>query len=131
MSQLTLTRQHKILISVCLAVVAGALLFVLDPVQHRFMPKCIFKLLTGLDCPGCGFQRAVHALLHGHFMEALRYNLFFAVAIPYLLALLCAHTVLPRNVRNKALLILEGRVACYVYVVTFTAWFIIRNILHI
>ena len=131
MSQLTLTRQHKILIAVCLAVVAGALLFVLDPVQHRFMPKCIFKLLTGLDCPGCGFQRAVHALLHGHFMEALRYNLFFAVAIPYLLALLSAHTVLPRNVRNKALLILEGRVACYVYVVTFTAWFIIRNILHI
>lgn len=109
----------------------GALLYVLDPVQHKFMPKCIFKLLTGLDCPGCGFQRAVHALLHGHFLQALRYNLFFAVAIPYLLALLTAHTILPQGRRDKALNILEGRIACWVYVITFTAWFIIRNILHI
>ena len=27
--------------------------------------KCTFKLLTGYDCPGCGSQRALHAMLHG------------------------------------------------------------------
>ena len=35
-----------------------------------FMPHCTFKALTGYDCPGCGFQRALHAALHGEFAMA-------------------------------------------------------------
>src|ERR1700744_3658522 len=27
--------------------------------------KCPFKYLTGIDCPGCGFQRSVLALMNG------------------------------------------------------------------
>src|ERR1700712_1765683 len=27
--------------------------------------RCPFKYLTGIDCPGCGFQRAVIALIQG------------------------------------------------------------------
>jgi hypothetical protein len=32
--------------------------------QHHLLP-CPFKYLTGIDCPGCGFQRAVIALVQG------------------------------------------------------------------
>ena len=45
-----------------------------DPAQYAFFPKCTFHSLTGLDCPGCGGQRALHQLLHGNFTDAFRYN---------------------------------------------------------
>ncbi|WP_354355578.1 DUF2752 domain-containing protein [Pedobacter sp. UYP30] len=32
--------------------------------------SCPFKALTGIDCPGCGFQRSVIALCEGHFLES-------------------------------------------------------------
>ena len=44
--------------------------------------KCIFKLLTGYDCPGCGSQRAFHAILHGNFAAAWAYNPMVFFAIP-------------------------------------------------
>lgn len=34
--------------------------------------KCPFKYLTGIDCPGCGFQRSVIALLNGNLHQSLR-----------------------------------------------------------
>lgn len=95
------------------------------------MPKCIFKLVTGYDCPGCGFQRAIHALLHGHIAEAIRYNLFFAIGFPYLLALLFARHVLPVSKQQKIIAVLEGKVMIYTYIILTILWFFIRNILNI
>lgn len=49
---------------------------------------CVFKTLTGYDCPGCGAQRALHAALHGRFAEALSFNpliFFIAPAAIYLI----------------------------------------------
>lgn len=70
--------------------VACVVLYYLDPVKYVFMPKCPFKMLTGLDCPGCGFQRAMHALLHGHVMQAIRFNFslssLFLTSLPLLSA---------------------------------------------
>jgi hypothetical protein len=36
--------------------------------------RCPFAALTHMPCPGCGSTRAVLALLHLHFGEALRFN---------------------------------------------------------
>jgi len=33
--------------------------------------RCPFKYLTGIDCPGCGFQRALIALVQGNFHQSL------------------------------------------------------------
>lgn len=46
-------------------------------------PSCVFHRLTGYDCPGCGTQRAVHALLQGRVADAWKANaaLFFAVPV--------------------------------------------------
>jgi len=33
--------------------------------------RCPFKYLTGIDCPGCGFQRSVLALISGDLHKSL------------------------------------------------------------
>lgn len=38
-----------------------------------FLP-CPLRVTTGLLCPGCGSQRAVHYFLHGAFAKAWHYN---------------------------------------------------------
>ena len=34
-----------------------------NPSDFKLFPKCPFYVLTGLKCPGCGTQRAIHCLL--------------------------------------------------------------------
>ncbi len=60
--------------------VAGILYYLLDPVtQGHWLPHCRVRQLTGYACPGCGAQRALHALLHGRVVEAAGYNLLLAI----------------------------------------------------
>lgn len=56
-----------------------------DPGNCVFLPKCMFHEVTGFYCPGCGNTRALHALLHGHIIQSLHYNLLL---IPTLLTVL-------------------------------------------
>ncbi len=53
------------------------------PGNHAFVP-CPFKLLTGLDCPGCGATRATWAMVHGHPLRALGYNTLWCLLVPLL-----------------------------------------------
>ena len=64
---------------------AIAVYSIFDPESSVFWPKCPFHLLTGLECPGCGSQRAIHSLLNGDLLSAIHYNLLLVLAIPYLL----------------------------------------------
>ncbi|HEY5803667.1 MAG TPA: DUF2752 domain-containing protein [Lysobacter sp.] len=48
-------------------------------------PPCLFHLITGLYCPGCGVTRALHALSHGDPGGAWAMN---PLLLPGLLALL-------------------------------------------
>lgn len=59
--------------------------FVVDPMKYALFPECPFYALTGLYCPGCGTQRAIHAILHGQVFEALGYNLLACMALPFIL----------------------------------------------
>lgn len=79
----------KISLAGILAVVGGlmAVLFLYDPVRVPIYPQCVFHRVTGLDCPGCGSLRALHALLHGEFSAALHFNAFLILSLPLVLAL--------------------------------------------
>jgi hypothetical protein len=37
---------------------------------------CPFKVITGIDCPGCGMTRAMTSLIDGHPGDAVLYNPF-------------------------------------------------------
>ena len=91
-----------VVISVAAAIILTAAIFLysaFDPADSVFWPKCPFYLLTGLECPGCGSQRAIHSLLNGDPVSAMHYNLLLVLAIPYLL--LYAVLVIALKVRNR------------------------------
>ena len=107
------------------AALAGALLLplgiaallLLDPVATPFFPRCPFFALTGLQCPGCGTARALHAALHGRFAEALRFN----AALPATLALLAYCIAFPRCARRPAF--------AWSVLALVLAWGVLRNVL--
>ena len=78
-------RKWWIIGAVAVIVIAGIAIYsTFDPSTVRFFPRCTFLTLTGLKCPGCGTQRAVHALLHGNFLEAVRFNAMMVASVPLL-----------------------------------------------
>jgi len=66
------------------AVPAAAVLYLYNPLEVGFYPRCVLFLVTGICWPGCGVLRATHALLHGHVGASLGYNALFVVALPFL-----------------------------------------------
>ena|SRR5687768_15786548 len=65
-----------------MACAAAVLLYFFAPAEHRFYPRCMFHVATGLACPGCGSLRAAHSLLHGDFAAAFRFNPLLFVLLP-------------------------------------------------
>lgn len=45
---------------------------------------CLVYSLTGLYCPGCGSGRALHALIRWDILQAVDYNVFFVLVLPFL-----------------------------------------------
>ena len=97
-----------------------------DPSTH-FFPRCIFKSLTGLDCPGCGSQRALHALLHADIIAAWRFNAMLVLSIPPLAVMAAAAVMRTRYPGFYAAMI--STKAIYIWLVAITLWWILRNAL--
>lgn len=60
------------------------LLLVDDPSRSGWLPECLFYKTTGYLCYGCGSTRALHALLHGHWLDSLRYNVLLVPTLIWL-----------------------------------------------
>ena len=81
------------LMVIAVLAVASAFVFVymkFDPAESVLFPRCIFHELTGLDCPGCGSQRAIHALLNFDVAAAFESNALMVISIPFLALLVFA-----------------------------------------
>lgn len=42
--------------------------------EYGFLPKCLFRLVFGEDCFGCGFARSMSLFAHGRLEESFSYN---------------------------------------------------------
>jgi len=51
---------------------------------EKLQLPCIYKTLTGYDCPGCGMQRAIISLLKGNIIESIK---MYPPLIPLLIML--------------------------------------------
>ena len=103
-------------------------LYFLNPTDYVLMPKCPFKLLTGYDCPGCGFQRAMHAFLHGDLVGALRFNPFLVLAVPYLLSLIVSDWLLHGKQAARWQRVTHHPLLLGSYLVLFFVWWVVRNL---
>ena len=50
---------------------------------------CVFHMITGLQCPGCGISRMFMALARGDILMAARYNLLVLCLLPFGALLAC------------------------------------------
>jgi hypothetical protein len=51
--------------------------------HHLFI--CFFKSHFGIECPGCGMQRSLIALLKGNLVESLHYHV---ALIPFIITII-------------------------------------------
>lgn len=68
------------IISAIINISRGQPLFI-SWLRDNLLP-CPFKYISGLDCPGCGFQRSVLALMQGNLSESFH---LYPPTIPLLL----------------------------------------------
>lgn len=69
----------------CIAVGAILLLYFFFDAREGGFPRCPFLTVTGLQCPGCGSQRALSALLHGDVLAAMQLNILLVLFLPLFL----------------------------------------------
>lgn len=121
-----LNRKHKIILTAAVLLALAAVYFIFDPNTEGAFPKCVFYVLTGWKCPGCGSQRALHALLHGDVSTAFRLNMWIPVAAIYMTFVVAAilfgkqGSRFTETVTNKYLLA--------TFLVFTLLWFVLRNV---
>ena len=121
----------KLCLTLAVILLSGVVLYYLNPTQYWFMPKCPFKLITGFSCPGCGIQRAVHAILHGEFAEGIKYNYYLSYSGPYAMAFIIEWMMPIGKAREKLSNVIENKYVVNFYILSFTIWLVLRNILNI
>lgn len=68
------------------AAIGALVLYRFEPTPQSLYPSCVFHMLTGLQCPGCGATRAAYHLLHGDIAGAFAFNQLILVLGPFLIA---------------------------------------------
>ena len=91
-------------------------------------------MFTGLECPGCGSQRAIHSLLNGDLVAAVHYNALTVAAIPYIAVYLTTVSLQALKVPEKTRPVLDrirgalsGGVAIRVILVIIILFWVFRN----
>lgn len=85
--------------------------------------SCPFKNLTGADCPGCGFQRSIIALLKGEFLSSIK---FYPATLPFLGLVVFLMLHLKFDFKNGAFVIK----ALYILVTTIVIFNYLYKVYH-
>ncbi len=121
-------RSLIIIIAVAVLLIFGFIYYAIDPSASTVFPRCAFLSLTGYKCPGCGTQRAIHALMHGNVVEAFKYNALLLVSIPWIALCLYGETQRTRNPRLYARI--NAPLLMWIFLVLTVLWWLLRNIFN-
>lgn len=122
-------RSKKAFMVILLGILAMSLAvayYIFDPAEVKWMPRCLWKMTTGTDCPGCGSQRMAHALMHGDFVEAWHSNAYALCIIPLILFLLWLE--LCRDKYQKLYRKIHTPWVLWILVASVFVWWIARNL---
>ncbi|MDN5287299.1 MAG: hypothetical protein JWR38_3573 [Mucilaginibacter sp.] len=102
----------------CVNIIFCSQLNLFNWLQNHLIP-CPFKKLTGIDCPGCGFQRSVIALLKGDLQESLH---LYPATIPFIITTLfvlfdSSIRFDKKHILKKSLYIITGNIILISYLV--------------
>jgi uncharacterized protein DUF2752 len=104
-----------------------SLYFFYSPNEFLFFPKCPFYSITGLYCPGCGSQRAIHEIFHGNLWEGLKHNLLFILLFVVLWYQIIIY-VLEISGRKIKKNVLHKPLTTYAILIIIILFWILRNI---
>lgn len=120
-------RKLKAAVIIFITAVCILTLYLLNPAEYTYYPTCYLYLITGKLCPGCGGMRGMHQLLHGNFIEALKFNLLLILVVPigsyYLLSefsILIFNRPFPHLPHSKSIF--------YVVISLVTLYWVLRNL---
>ncbi|HJE40152.1 MAG: DUF2752 domain-containing protein [Candidatus Amulumruptor caecigallinarius] len=115
----------RVIAAVVVAVTLIVIYGLVNP-ESRFFPKCMFLVVTGWKCPGCGSQRAIHALLNGDVGAAWGYNALLVSFIPLVAVMVIASLVRLR--RPGFYNFVNSRWIIWSVFVVVVGWGIVRNV---
>ena len=119
-------RIRKGIAGVILLLCAAVVLYTYNPESTTFFPRCPFLVLTGLKCPGCGSQRAIHALLHADLPAAFHYNALLVLSLPIIFLLLYAEAV--RRKKPAFYARIQRPAYIWIYFAITLVWMAARNV---
>lgn len=103
--------------------------FQFNPLQNEgVFLRCPSNLIFGINCPGCGSQRALHYLLHFDFLSALRNNVLFVFAFPFVLYILIVQLINKWNGTKKTIPFITNKNVIIGLLIVIVLFGIIRNI---
>ena len=120
----------KKILLILLGIAVFALLFpyfFYDPGNFKYFPSCPLYSISGIYCPGCGSQRAMHDLLHLNIVGAIGHNMLI---VPAIIVVVYNYTIkLLENKRGAVLynFMYEPKAPIIVFMVIMVFW-ILRNI---
>lgn len=121
-------RSLIIILVVAALLVFGFIYYAIDPSTSTVFPRCTFLSLTGYKCPGCGSQRAIHALMHGDVAGAFKHNALLLIAIPWIALCLYGETQRKRNPRLYARI--NAPLLMWIFLILVVLWWLLRNIFN-
>ena len=123
--------KRKVLIAAATVLVVAVLIifFNIDPEVYPFFPKCPFLVITGLECPGCGSQRAFHQLLHFNITSAFHQNPLVVLFTPYIFFGLYLEYLGGKNKLPLIRKIIFGKNAAIIILIIIIGYWVGRNIL--
>lgn len=91
----------KKLIAIIIAFIAIGFAYLLFFEKFEIGIPCIFRVVTGYKCPGCGMTHAMVAIWQGDFAKALDYNLLSLTILPLVVIYLIYRFLGQRKNKNR------------------------------
>lgn len=121
-------RERLFAVAFTVSSLAGLLyLRLFNPASSGLFPPCPFRVITGLNCPGCGTLRGLHQLLHGHPFAALDLNPLMVLTLPFMAYVFLSYALVALRGRGLPKVFIPSPLIWVIFWVIISFW-VLRNI---